>query len=118
MTMLLPRQSRRTSPIPTVLTNAKSLAIMPQAVQGKGRMNVAKPLAARMVRDVRMRLGLTQEKFASKLGVSFPTVSRWENGRSAPSPLAFRQLEEVVKELEEAGEDLLEKYFATTPGKG
>jgi transcriptional regulator with XRE-family HTH domain len=71
-----------------------------------------------MVRDVRRRLSLTQEKFALRLGVSFPTISRWENGRTAPSPLAFRQLEELVKEMEEEGSDLLEEYFTTTSGKG
>jgi transcriptional regulator with XRE-family HTH domain len=68
-----------------------------------------------MVRDVRKRLGLTQEKFASRLGVAFPTVSRWENGRTVPSPLAFRQLEGVLREMEEEGADLLKKYFTAKP---
>ena len=36
-----------------------------------------------MVR-VRQRLGLTQEKMAALLGVSFVSVNRWENGKSLP----------------------------------
>jgi transcriptional regulator with XRE-family HTH domain len=37
------------------------------------------------VRALRERLQLTQEVFARILGVSFATVNRWENGKSAPS---------------------------------
>jgi putative transcriptional regulator len=74
---------------------------------------VSRAVSAKLVRDVRKRLNLTQEKFASRLGVSFPTVSRWENGWTRPSPLAFRQLEEIVKKMQDDGADLLERYFAT-----
>jgi putative transcriptional regulator len=75
-------------------------------------------LSAKLVRDVRKRLGLTQEKFASRIGVAFPTVSRWENGRTVPSPLAFHKLEEVVRELADDGADLLEKYFTDPARRG
>lgn len=33
---------------------------------------------------VRQRLGLTQEKMAALLGVSFVSVNRWERGHSSP----------------------------------
>ena len=33
---------------------------------------------------VRQRLGLTQEKMAALLGVSFVSVNRWEKGHSTP----------------------------------
>ena len=52
---------------------------------------------AEMIRDLRATLGLTQEKFAAKVGVTWSTVNRWENGRGKPSPLAMRQ----VKALQE-----------------
>jgi len=42
------------------------------------------PDLAPLVRELRKRLGLTQEKFAARLGVTFPTVNRWENGRTKP----------------------------------
>ena len=38
-------------------------------------------------------MGLSQEELAHALGVSFATVNRWENGRTAPSKLALRQFE-------------------------
>jgi transcriptional regulator with XRE-family HTH domain len=38
-----------------------------------------------LVRELRERMGLTQEKLATKLGVTFPTVNRWERGRAKPS---------------------------------
>jgi putative transcriptional regulator len=53
-----------------------------------------------LIRDLRARLGLTQEKFAARLGVTFPTINRWENGRAKPSPLALRQIQMLAQELE------------------
>lgn len=40
------------------------------------------------IKIVRKRLGMTQAKLASALGVSFATVNRWENGQVSPSSLA------------------------------
>ncbi|MDF1581498.1 MAG: helix-turn-helix transcriptional regulator [Desulfuromonadales bacterium] len=45
------------------------------------------------VKEVRRQLALSQEELAHALGVSFATVNRWENGRTAPSKLARRQFE-------------------------
>ena len=50
------------------------------------------------IRELRKRLGLTQERFAARLGVAFPTINRWENGHSKPSPLALKQLETLLAE--------------------
>ena len=60
-----------------------------------------------LIREIRGRLGLTQEKFAAKLGVTLPTINRWENGRTRPSPLAMQRLRELVAGLGEKGNDLL-----------
>ncbi|WP_275096996.1 helix-turn-helix domain-containing protein [Sedimenticola hydrogenitrophicus] len=43
------------------------------------------------VKEVRRQLGLSQEELAHALGVSFATVNRWENGKTAPSKLAMKQ---------------------------
>lgn len=67
--------------------------------------------SAELVRELRRRLGLTQEKLAAELGVTFPTVNRWENGRVRPSPLALQRLEALVRSLGDAGEDLAREYF-------
>ena len=34
------------------------------------------------IKRLRARLGLTQAPLAKKLGVSFPTINRWENVES------------------------------------
>ena len=66
---------------------------------------------AALVRELRTRVGLSQEKFAAKLGVSFSTVSRWEHHRAMPSPLVLERIRELVEKLGERGQDLLEQYF-------
>lgn len=45
------------------------------------------------IREIRMRAGMTQEVFASYMGVSKKTVEAWEGGRSHPTGPAFRLLE-------------------------
>lgn len=51
-----------------------------------------------IVKEVRRKLGLSQEELARALGVSFATVNRWENGRTAPSKLALRQFMSFCEE--------------------
>ncbi len=53
---------------------------------------------AALVRELRNRLGLTQEQFAQQLGVSFSTVNVWENGKREPLPFLRRRLLEMAKE--------------------
>jgi len=65
----------------------------------------------RLVRELRKRTGLTQEKFAAKLGVTFPTINRWENGRTRPSPLAMQKIEELLRKMGDSGNDLLKRLF-------
>jgi DNA-binding transcriptional regulator YiaG len=60
------------------------------------------------VRALRRRLGMSQEKFAAALGVSFSTVSRWENAHRKPSPLSWRAVRELARRLG-LGEDLLQR---------
>lgn len=50
------------------------------------------------VKELRARLNLTQKAMAETLGVSFATVNRWENGWTAPSKLALRQIDLLCKE--------------------
>ena len=51
---------------------------------------IEEPTTALLIRELRNRLGLTQEKMAARLGETFPTINRWENGRAKPSPLALK----------------------------
>lgn len=64
-----------------------------------------------LVRQSRDLLGLSQEKFAGRLGVAFASVNRWENGKAKPSPLALKQIEDLLKGLGPKGRDLLAQYF-------
>ena len=49
------------------------------------------------IRSLRAELGVPQEQLAAKLGVAFSTVSRWENGRGNPSPLAIKLIEQLCR---------------------
>jgi transcriptional regulator with XRE-family HTH domain len=69
----------------------------------------------RLVRELRDRTGLTQEKLAARLGVTFPTISRWENGRARPSPLAMEKIEALLRSMGERGEDLLAELLGDEP---
>lgn len=61
----------------------------------------------RLIRNLREKTGLTQEKFATKLGVTLLTINRWENGRAKPSPLAMQQVEELLRSMGDSGDNLL-----------
>ena len=64
-----------------------------------------------LVRSLRERMDLTQERFAAKLGVTFASVNRWENGRAKPSPLALKQIEELLLGIGKRGTDLHDQFF-------
>ena len=52
---------------------------------------------ARKIKELRSKMGLTQEQFAAKIGVTFSTINRWESGKSKPSPLAIKQIQELME---------------------
>ena len=66
---------------------------------------------ARLVRELRELTGLTQEKFAARLGVTFPTINRWENDRAKPSPLALEKIESLLRSLGDKVKALHRTYF-------
>jgi DNA-binding transcriptional regulator YiaG len=49
-------------------------------------------MKASEIKNLREELGLTQFEMAQKVGVTPMTISRWERGISAPSPLAAKIL--------------------------
>ena len=52
----------------------------------------------KLIKSIREYLGLSQTEFADKIGVTFATVNRWENGRAIPTKLAQSTLYEYCKE--------------------
>ena len=41
---------------------------------------------AKMILEIRIKNGWSQERLAQELGVSFSTVNAWERGRRSPQP--------------------------------
>ncbi|RCJ20247.1 XRE family transcriptional regulator [Nostoc sp. ATCC 43529] len=78
----------------------------------KKSLIIKQPEVDKLIRELRLLTGLTQEQFAAALGVTYPTINRWENGRSKPSPLAMEKIEAQLYEMGDRGKDLLEKYLA------
>ena len=64
---------------------------------------MAKVNFADQVKSVRQQLGISQEELARKLGVSFATVNRWENGRTNPIKLARAQFDVFCRKMSDKG---------------
>lgn len=75
------------------------------------------PEVGRLIRSLRHELNLTQQQLSVELGVVTPTVNRWENGHSQPSPMALKLIEVKLIELGERGEELLENLLAKSVNK-
>ena len=67
---------------------------------------------ANQIKRLRARMGLTQVNLAERLGVSFPTVNRWENAKSKPSQLSWNRLLELWDKAVSAIESV--KYVKDT----
>jgi len=57
-------------------------------------------MTSQQVKQVRKALGLTQQEFAAKLGVSFAAVNRWEKGHNEPQPDRVARIQELLGEIE------------------
>ncbi|MBD0363797.1 MAG: helix-turn-helix transcriptional regulator, partial [Coleofasciculus sp. C3-bin4] len=57
------------------------------------------PEIGNSIRVRRQHWGLTQEKFAAKLGVTFPSVNHWENNRGTPCPVPMEKIEGMLRSL-------------------
>ncbi|HEY9697032.1 MAG TPA: helix-turn-helix transcriptional regulator [Trichocoleus sp.] len=60
-------------------------------------LRAEQPAIGKTILELRQQMGLTQGDFAAKIGVSWLTVNRWENGRNKPSAIALRQIEKLLK---------------------
>lgn len=67
------------------------------------------------IKELRDRLNLSQEKLAARLGVSLPTINRWEKGKAKPDILALRVLDQFVQGLGPEHSDLYKRYFGDGP---
>jgi type I restriction enzyme M protein len=70
-----------------------------------------KPDVADLIREIRRRLNLSQEKLAQKLKVSFPTINRWENRKTRPDAMAWHIIEQFLLGLGKDYADLHTRHF-------
>ncbi len=64
------------------------------------RRPMTDPDIPKLIKELRERLGLTQEQFAQRVGVTFSSVNHWENNKRTPQPFLVRRLVEMKEELD------------------
>jgi putative transcriptional regulator len=57
------------------------------------------PDMSHLIRDLRNLMGLTQEQFASMVGVSYTAINHWENARIQLSLLALKQIKLMLGKI-------------------
>ena len=76
-----------------------------------------------LLREARLRAGLTQAELARRVGTSQPAVARWESGAVQPS---FERLRELVRacgleltyglaNYDDSYDESIERYLRLTP---
>lgn len=63
------------------------------------------------IKRLRTRCFLTQDNFANKLGVTFSTVNRWEQGKSKPNLVAMKNIKTFCDENDIAYKDIEEAWL-------
>ena len=52
---------------------------------------------AKTIKEVRQKCIMSQEEFATTLGVSFSTVNRWESGKCKPTFKTMKLIDDFCK---------------------
>jgi len=69
------------------------------------------------IKALRLSLNLSQEQFAQRLGVSYPSVNRWEHGRSRPLPYMRLRLQELKQDPHSLVSTKRKPQFGVLQGK-
>lgn len=75
-------------------------------------LSIKQPNAAKLIREMRSHIGLTQEQLALNLGVTYSTLNRWENKRGNPSSLAIQKILAMLEQMGDRGIELRNKYIS------
>jgi putative transcriptional regulator len=51
------------------------------------------------IKNIRLKMMMTQTEFAELLGISFASVNRYENGKSKPTFKVQRKLDELRRKV-------------------
>ena len=54
---------------------------------------------------------MSSEKFAARIGVTWPTINHGEKERAYVSPLALKRIEDFLRDTGGQGDDLLNEFF-------
>jgi transcriptional regulator with XRE-family HTH domain len=76
-----------------------------------------------LLREARLRAGLTQKQLATRTGTSQPAIARWESGAVQPS---FERLRELIRacgfeltyglaNYDDSYDEWIERYLRLTP---
>jgi len=57
------------------------------------------PTAPQSIRELRTRLGMTQEEFAHAIAVTVSTVNRWENGHATPRCISALPILQLLRRV-------------------
>src|SRR4051794_15249188 len=66
------------------LRDGQEIPLAPAAPQGGAEVAMHAAVDSPIVRDLRRRARLTQQEFASRLGVPVETIRNWEQGKRTP----------------------------------
>lgn len=66
---------------------------------------------APLIKELRERLGLTQDQLARQLKASTPSISRWETSRARPDSRGLHLIEQLLLHHSDQCSDLLTEYF-------
>lgn len=70
-----------------------------------------------IIKEIRKRSGLSQQKLAEQLKLSYPTINRWEGSYFAPTPRISIILRDYIKKLGADYADLLAQFDAAVEKK-
>ncbi|BAQ63924.1 DNA-binding transcriptional regulator [Geminocystis sp. NIES-3709] len=70
------------------------------------------PVIGDVIKALRLELKLSQEKFASLLGISFVSLNRWENHKTMPSYLALQIINLHLEKLDDKSSQLIKKTLS------
>ena len=92
----------------TIIRRARTLGIPPGQISDEQikllavwripKQKIIK-LSSEATMKLREFLGWTQEKLAREVGISMSTLTRWESGKTKPSPLAKYNLKELIEKV-------------------
>lgn len=56
-------------------------------------------MEAKEIKQIRLKLGLTQKEFGEKIGATGTSTYKWEHNRSKPHPVFVEKILELSKQI-------------------